>query len=60
MGSNPIGCTKIVPLCNGSTADFGSVSLGSSPSGTARMVSVGWRINALLAQLVEAVDSNST
>ncbi len=31
-------CTALfydsVPLCNGSTADFGSVSLGSNPSGT--------------------------
>ena len=25
---------NLVPLCNGSTADFGSVSLGSNPSGT--------------------------
>ena len=25
---------RIVPLCNGSTAGFGSVSLGSNPSGT--------------------------
>ena len=28
---------KIVPLCNGSTADFGSVSQGSNPCGTTNM-----------------------
>ncbi len=26
----------IVPLCNGSTTDFGSVSLGSNPGGTTK------------------------
>ncbi len=26
---------KIVPWCNGSTADFGSACLGSNPGGTA-------------------------
>ena len=28
----------IVPLCNGSTTDFGSVSLGSNPGGTTRNI----------------------
>ena len=27
-----------VPLCNGSTADFGSVSLGSNPGGTTKEI----------------------
>ena len=29
--------SMIVPLCNGSTADFGSVSQGSNPCGTTNM-----------------------
>ena len=40
--------STIVPLCNGSTAGFGPVSLGSNPGGTTNL-------NAQIAQLVKLV-----
>ena len=45
MGSIPIPATNIAPWCNGSTTDFGSVSIGSNPIGVTSVNKFLWHFN---------------